>query len=98
MDTFIKKLIADKPYKLILSNKASKENEFNKVVITKKVIKNTPMYQIEKFTNTQAFHININEADLENILNEYLNVISITHSAYSKLNKNICQCNKTTSK
>ena len=74
MDTFIKKLIADKPYKLILSNKASKENEFNKVVITKKVIKNTPMYQIEKFTNTQAFHININEADLENILNEYLDV------------------------
>ena len=34
----------------------------------------------------------------ENILNEYLNVISITHSVYSKLNKNICQCNKTTSK
>lgn len=74
METFIQRLVTDKPYKIILSNKASKENEFNKVVITKKVIKNTPMYQIEKFTETQAFHININEADLEKILNEYLDV------------------------
>ena len=31
------------------------------------------MYQIEKFTDTQAFHININEADLENAITEYLN-------------------------
>lgn len=74
METFIEKLIADKPIKIILSNKASKENEFNKVVITKKVIKNKPMYQIEKFTDTQAFHININEADLKNILSEYIDI------------------------
>ena len=73
METFITKLLADKPYKLILSSKANKENEFNKIVITKKIIKNAPMYQLEKFTDTQAFHINIGITDLENALNEYLN-------------------------
>ena len=73
MDLFINKLVEAKPYKVIISNKTDKENEFNKIVITLKLIKNTPMYQIEKFTDTQAFHININEADLENAITEYLN-------------------------
>ena len=73
MDLFINKLVEAKPYKVIISNKTDKENEFNKIVITLKLIKNTPMYQIEKFTDTQAFHININETDLENAIYEYLN-------------------------
>ena len=73
MDLFINKLVEANPYKVIISNKADKENEFNKIVIALKLIKNTPMYQIEKFTDTQAFHININEADLENAITEYLN-------------------------
>ena len=73
MDLFINKLVEAKPYKVIISNKTDKENEFNKIVIALKLIKNTPMYQIEKFTDTQAFHININEADLENAITEYLN-------------------------
>lgn len=73
MDLFINKLVEAKPYKVIISNKTDKENEFNKIVITQKLIKNTPMYQIEKFTDTQAFHININETDLENAIYEYLN-------------------------
>ena len=73
MELFISKLIESKPYKVILSNKVDKANEFNKIVITQKIIKNAPMYQIEKFTDTQAFHININETDLENVLTEYLN-------------------------
>ena len=73
MDLFINKLVEAKPYKVIISNKKDKENEFNKIIITLKLIKNTPMYQIEKFTDTQAFHININETDLENAIYEYLN-------------------------
>ena len=64
MDLFINKLVESKPYKVIISNKTNKENEFNKIVITLKLIKNAPMYQIEKFTETQAFHVNINETDL----------------------------------
>ena len=73
MDLFINKLVEAKPYKVIISNKTDKENEFNKIVIALKLIKNTPMYQIEKFTDTQAFHINTNEADLGNAITEYLN-------------------------
>ena len=35
MHLFISKLIEEKPYKVILSNKSDKTNEFNKIVITK---------------------------------------------------------------
>ena len=72
MNLFIERIIKEKPYKIILNNKSNKENEFNKIVITAKFLKNSPIYQIEKFTDTQAFHININYNDLENVLIEYM--------------------------
>ena len=71
MYKFIPQILEEKPYKIVLSNKTNVSNEYNKIVITLKIIKNLPMYQIEKFTDTQAFHINITEPDLENILIEY---------------------------
>ncbi|MBE5935684.1 MAG: SAM-dependent methyltransferase [Lachnospiraceae bacterium] len=72
MDLFIDKLISEQPYKIILSNKTNKDNEFNKIIITSKIIKGISMYQIEKFTGTQAFHININSTELENVLYQYI--------------------------
>ena len=72
MNIFIDKLVNDDPYKIIISNKSDKSNEFNKIIISKIMLRDTPMYQIEKFTDTQAFHINISINDLESTLVEYI--------------------------
>ena len=80
MNIFIQSLIQDDPYKIVLSNKSSKDNEFNKIVITKKNIKGSIMYQLEKFTNTQAFHKNITINELENTLIDYMT------NSYKQLN------------
>jgi SAM-dependent methyltransferase len=94
MNLFIDKLVSEEPYKIIISNKSDKSNEFNKIVISKIVLKDTPMYQIEKFTDTQAFHINISICDLETTLVEYmansykqLNAFTTKHEYSLKVSK-----------
>ncbi len=94
MNLFIDKLVSEEPYKIIISNKSDKSNEFNKIVISKIVLKDTPMYQIEKFTDTQAFHINISICDLETTIVEYmansykqLNAFTTKHEYSLKISK-----------
>ena len=53
-DIFIDEII-----KVVISNKANKEYEYKKINIQKKENKGKDYYQIEKFTDKQVFHENI---------------------------------------
>ncbi len=70
------------PYKVVLSDKSNKEYEYKKIVISKKIIKSKQMYQIESFTEKQAFHSNIEieelEATLINLINNYKQINSFS--------------------
>lgn len=62
-------IIENEPYKLILSNFKDKNGLFKKVIIS---LKNN-QYQVEKFTNKQAFHENFKKSELLSKLLELLN-------------------------
>ena len=46
--------------KVVLSNKLNKEVKYNKITINLKETNKGKFYQIEKFTDKQVFHENIN--------------------------------------
>ncbi len=58
--------------KVVISNKISKENLYNKVIIELKEKKDGEYYQVEKFTDKQVFHENIKIVDIEEKLNELI--------------------------
>lgn len=68
---FLRKLSGEQPYKIVLSKPVDKKNEVRKIVIQLQEHKNGLRYQIEKFTKQQAFHINIEQTDLEQVLAAY---------------------------
>jgi hypothetical protein len=68
---FLEKICAEHPYKLVLSNPVNQENEVRKIGIQLQQHKEGLRYQVEKFTAKQAFHINIEETDLETVLETY---------------------------
>lgn len=79
LEQIIREVVSKSPFKLVISNPVSKEQEFNKVVIRKlrsdkKQQCEQSCYQIERFTKTQAFHINIEERGLEEAICTYLGV------------------------
>lgn len=57
------------PYKLILSNFKDKDGQFKKIVLTKK----NNQFQVEKFTDKQAFHESLQQSDLQKTVLEFLN-------------------------
>lgn len=57
----LKLIFNKKPYKIVLSKTASKTEQYKKIVITRK----KSGYQIEKFTQKQAFHENVSEKQAE---------------------------------
>lgn len=57
----LKLIFNAKPYKIILSKTASKTEPYKKIVVTRK----KSGYQIEKFTQKQAFHENVSEKQAE---------------------------------
>ena len=63
MEEKIKSILSAYPNKLILSNLTDKSYKYKKTTIVKKIIKEKISYQIERFTDKQAFHENI-EADM----------------------------------
>lgn len=67
----IQQISEEKPYKIVISNPADKKNEVRKIVIRLQEHKTGWKYQLEKFTEKQAFHINIEETDLEAVLETY---------------------------
>lgn len=72
LDTVARKQIAEvldkQPNKLVLSNLADKSHLYKKTVVQKIAVQGRVMYQIERFTEKQAFHENIELVALQDII------------------------------
>lgn len=68
----IKEIIEDNVIKLVISNKTNKNFEYNKIVIYLKENNKRTYYQIEKYTDKQVFHENIDIDILEERIIEYV--------------------------
>lgn len=66
----IKEIVDSNPYKIVISNRKNKEIKYKKININLKELKDKEFYQIEKFTEKQVFHENIDKEELnEHIFN-----------------------------
>ena len=74
MEDFIKKIkeiLEEEIIKIVISNKVNKDNKYNKINIElKENNKGKKYYQIEKFTDKQVFHENVEAVELEEVLIE----------------------------
>lgn len=68
----IDKIVEGKVFKIVISNKKDKENKYNKININFKESKNKKYYQVEKYTDKQVFHENIEIEDLRDYLLDYM--------------------------
>jgi len=72
LDTIEQKKIVDvlerQPNRIILSNLADKSHLYKKIVIQKMILKGRMIYQVERFTDKQAFHENVGFDDLTEII------------------------------
>lgn len=84
LDAVEQKQIADAlsalPNKLVLSNLADKTYLYKKIVIQKMILKGKEAYQIERFTDKQTFHENVDIHALTEVIFNYF------PSIYSQLN------------
>lgn len=84
----IKDILNEEVIKVVISNKANKDIEYNKINITSKTNnKGKGYYQIEKFTDKQVFHENIQVNDLEktifNLVNDNYKQLSAWSSNFT---------------
>ena len=75
----IDKIVEGQVFKIVISNKKDKENKYNKININFKESKNKKYYQVEKYTDKQVFHENIEIEDLRDYLLDYM------ENSYKKL-------------
>lgn len=69
----IKEMTKEELIKVVISNKINKEEKINKIsLILKEKKDSSKYYQIEKFTDKQVFHENIDFERIEEKLNEYI--------------------------
>ena len=68
----IKEISEQEIIKVVISNKINKEIEYNKVNIILKEKNNKEYYQVEKFTDKQVFHENIDKGKLEEKITELM--------------------------
>ncbi|WP_026887138.1 class I SAM-dependent methyltransferase [Clostridium beijerinckii] len=68
----IREIIKDDVIKLVISNKTNKSFEYNKIAINLKESNSKMYYQIEKYTDKQVFHENIDMDVLEERIIEYV--------------------------
>ena len=68
----IDKIVEGQVFKIVISNKKDKENKYNKININFKESKNKKNYQVEKYTDKQVFHENIEIEDLRDYLLDYM--------------------------
>lgn len=66
----IQEIINNETIKVVLSNKKNSSVEYNKIVFTLKEKNTKEFYQMEKYTDTQVFHENIEVDELINKVNE----------------------------
>lgn len=89
----IKEIMQNEIIKIVISNKANKDIEYNKINISIKEKNNKEYYQIEKFTDKQVFHENIEKEELEDkilkLMSNYkqLSAWSITNNFDLKISK-----------
>ena len=70
----IKEITAEEVIKVVISNKLNKDVKYNKINVVLKINnKGKKYYQVEKFTDKQVFHENIEVNDLEKVLNKLVN-------------------------
>ncbi|UPA30137.1 SAM-dependent methyltransferase [Terrisporobacter glycolicus] len=68
----ISEICKDNIIKVVISNKKNKDIKYNKIAFQLKEKNNKEYYQIEKFTDKQVFHENIEIKDLSNKMLEYM--------------------------
>ncbi len=68
----IDKIVEGQVFKIVISNKKDKENKYNKININFKESENKKYYQVEKYTDKQVFHENIEIEDLRDYLLDYM--------------------------
>ena len=68
----IDEIVREEIVKVVVSNKMNKDVEYNKINIMLKENKKKQYYQIEKYTDKQVFHENIEIEELGNKLLEYV--------------------------
>ncbi|WP_315076558.1 SAM-dependent methyltransferase [uncultured Clostridium sp.] len=68
----INEILQEEIIKLVVSNKMNKDVKYNKITFILKENDKSKYYQIEKFTDKQVFHENINIDDLDNKIMEYV--------------------------
>ena len=64
----IKEIVEQNIVKVVISNKKDKEEKYNKIVILLKENSKKKYYQIEKYTEKQVFHENIEKKEYDIIL------------------------------
>lgn len=84
LDDFIKTICEERPYKLVISNPLDKAQAVRKIVIQLQQGKRGYQYQIEKFTEKQAFHINIEERDLYESVQAYFGTEFLQLTAWTE--------------
>lgn len=90
----IDEIIVNTPLKIVLSNVKNKDVSYKKIVFTAKEIRNAEVFQIERYTNTQVFHMNIEKSSLKEellaVIDGYkqLNVFFKSSSWEVKSNRN----------
>ena len=80
----INEIVSEDILKLVISNKVNKNVKYNKITFTLKVNNKKEYYQIEKYTDKQVFHENINKDILKEKVLEYLLENYKQLSAWSK--------------
>ena len=68
----IKEIVEQEIVKIVISNKKDKDEKYNKIVILLKETPKKKYYQIEKYTDKQVFHKNIELNMLEETILELM--------------------------
>lgn len=89
----IDEITSEEIIKIVISNRKSKQEKYNKINIILKQNKDKKYYQIEKFTDKQVFHENIEIDELNKKINEIienykqLNAMSLSYNFDMKISK-----------
>ncbi|MFW2490531.1 class I SAM-dependent methyltransferase [Clostridium chromiireducens] len=81
----IDEIVKEDIIKVVISNKANKNFEYNKITIMLKENNNKKYYQIEKYTDKQVFHENIDADVLSDKILDYVSSDFKQVSAWSNL-------------
>ena len=68
----IEEIVTQEVIKVVISNKKNKDIEYNKINIELKEKKDKKYYQIEKYTDKQVFHENIQIEELDKKMNQLI--------------------------